>query len=443
MKLKAFSLVIFAGICFVLINFFHAALAVDSPQTKTYTLEDSIAEALEKNWSIRAAAEKLNQAMDVEKQTRADLLPKVKTQYAYTRLDDVSNFESSLGGETAVSSKDNYQWVSSVSQPLFAGFGLISAYRKAKLGIDQAGMELELNKLDLALRVKEAYFNILVVDKTVDVIEKEVESLSSNLEITRHFYDTGMIPVNDLLKAELELANTRQRLVGAENQSKLARSAFNIILARSIDAPVEVEDILKYEPEVVNFQEAVDRAIKMRPEIRVVDIKLKQADQQVKMAKSSYYPAISLNYDYIKEGDEAEVSGSPYHDADRWNAMAVCSWTLWEWGKTYYAVKEKKSAADELVKTRNALADNILLDVKEAKLYLETAEKNIPTTEKAVQQGEENLRVNEEGYRAQVNTLTDVLDAQALLTQARVNYYKALYGHHLARANLLRAMGTY
>ena len=114
-----------------------------------------------------------------------------------------------------------------------------------------------------------------------------------------------------------------------------------------------------------------------------------------------------------------------------------------EWGKTYYSVKEKESAAEELKNTRKALVDNVLLGVKEAKLYLDTAEKNIPTTEKAVLQGEENLRVNEEGYRAQVNTITDVLDAQALLTQARVNYYKALYGHHLAKANLLRAVGTY
>jgi outer membrane protein TolC len=58
-------------------------------------------------------------------------------------------------------------------------------------------------------------------------------------------------------------------------------------------------------------------------------------------------------------------------------------------------------------------------------------------------QGEENLRVNEEGYRAQMNTVTDVLDAQALLTRARVNYFKVLYGYNLARARLTRARGAY
>ncbi|MFC1896784.1 TolC family protein [Thermodesulfobacteriota bacterium] len=443
MKFKLFILFFISGLGLILLGLPHGVLAEESAMARVYTLEESIAQALENNWSLKAVEEKLNQATDLKNQARSDLLPKFQTQYAYTRLDDVTSYESSHGSDYAVGSKDNYQWNNSVTQPLFAGFGLISAYRHAKLGIDQALTEIELNKLDLALKVKEAYFNILIVDKVVEVAQKEVESLSSNLEVSNHFYKTGMIPVNDVLKAELELANARQSLVEAKNQAKMARSAFNIILARPIDEPVDIEDILAYEPETVAFQETVYKAMQLRPEIKLVDIDIQQTQQQVRIARSNYYPFISLNYDYIKEGDEAEVSGGPYHDADRWQAAAICSWTFWDWGKTYYAIREKKSLAEELSKNRKALAENIFLDVKEAKLNMETAEKNIPTTEKAVLQGEENLRVNEEGYRAKVNTITDVLDAQALLTQARVNYYKALYGHNLAKAKLLRAVGTY
>jgi outer membrane protein len=42
-----------------------------------------------------------------------------------------------------------------------------------------------------------------------------------------------------------------------------------------------------------------------------------------------------------------------------------------------------------------------------------------------------------------VTTSTEVLDAQTLLTQARTNYYNAIYNEKLARAKLLRALGTY
>ena len=152
---------------------------------------------------------------------------------------------------------------------------------------------------------------------------------------------------------------------------------------------------------------------------------------------------ISLSYGYIKEGDNPNVSGSMFHDSGRWEAVAICTWTFWEWGKTHYSVREKESLKKELIQTRMSLEDNIRLELKNAVLALETAEKNIPTTKKAVEQGEENLRVNNERYKAQVTTITEVLDAQTLLSQARVNYYKALYSHNLARARLQRALGTY
>jgi outer membrane protein TolC len=58
-----------------------------------------------------------------------------------------------------------------------------------------------------------------------------------------------------------------------------------------------------------------------------------------------------------------------------------------------------------------------------------------------VEQAEENLRVTQERYKAQVTTTTEVLDAQALLTRARLNYYVALIDHHLAKARLQRAVG--
>ena len=105
--------------------------------------------------------------------------------------------------------------------------------------------------------------------------------------------------------------------------------------------------------------------------------------------------------------------------------------------------KEKQAFKRELIQTKMGLQDSIRLELKEATLALDEAGKNIPTTEKAVEQAEENLRVSEERYKAQVTTSTEVLDAQTLLTQARTNHYNAIYDEKLARGKLLRALGTY
>ena len=168
------------------------------------------------------------------------MLPRFSTSYSYTHLGQVNNVP---GTSIEIQPQDNYQWQGTITQPLFTGFALSSAYELAKLGIDLSEMELELEKLDIALKAKEAYFNILKADKAVEVAQSAVEALQSHHKVAKNFYDVGMIPINDLLKAEVELANSEQNLIKAENAAKLSRASFNIVLSKPIDSPVDVQDI--------------------------------------------------------------------------------------------------------------------------------------------------------------------------------------------------------
>lgn len=418
------------------------AVAAEEP-IQVLSLQESIAKALDRSYRLEAVQETLNQAEFVRKQARADFLPKLGTNYSYNRLSEPRTFRSTLepGAEIAVSSQDNYRWSGFARQPVFTGFALISNYRLAELGIDQSELELNLETLDLVLQVKETYFNVLAADKAVEVAEKDVETRTWTVKVARSFFDVGMIPINDVLRAEVELANTEQALVRAKNAASTARARFNTILVRPIGTPVVLEDILTYVPIEGDYDEYVKVALANRPELKILDVNLLQTEQRIRLAKSRYYPEVNLSYEYIKEGDDPSVSGSPFHDANRWEALAVLSWTFWEWGKTYYAAREQESVFRQLIQTKLDVEDSVRFQVKDSVLGLETAEKNIPTTLKAVTQGEENLRVNEERYKAQVTTITELLDAQTLLAEARLNYYRALYDHNLAKARLERAVG--
>jgi outer membrane protein len=409
-----------------------------------YTLQRSISEAMENSYKVKAREERLDEATSVKNQARAGFLPKFSTQYGYTRFDQATLAASPATGLLFYTSRDTYSWITSVNQPLFTGFALLSTYRLAELGIDQSELELTQERLDLALQVKQAYFNVLAADKAVEVGQKDVESRTSNANVARSFYNVGMIPINDLLKAEVELATSQQNLVKAKSGAQVTRAAFNTVLVRPMNEPVELEDILTYTPEKGTYEDYIKIALSDRPEIKILDVNLLQADQQIRLAESKYYPEITLNYQYSKEGNAIDVSGgNPSLNPNAWQVTALLNWTFWDWGKTYYSTKEQESKKKELLRTKADVEDGIRLQVKQALQDLDVAAKNVPTTIKAVEQAEENLRVNEERYKAQVTTITEVLDAQTLLTQARSNYYQALYDDNLARARLERALGTY
>jgi len=409
---------------------------------KVYTLDAGVKEAIENNWSVKAKEEKVSESAYAEKGAKADMLPQVSTSYTYYHLGIVPSIEA-MGFKLEMSDQNNYEWATSIKQPIFTGYALTSAHELAKLGIDQSKMAVELEKLDLALRVKEAYFNILKSDKAVGVEKSAVESLESHLSVAKNFYDVGMIPVNDVLKAEVELANAKHSLIKGENDARLARMSFNVLLSKSVDETFDVEDILVYTPENPDQQQSLEKAMKARPAMKSLDISDEQIDRQITIAKSKYYPEVAASASYSKAGDTPNVSGSNFSLSHQWQVGIGITWTLWDWNKAKSSVRQNETMKTELYKTRKAVEDGIKLEVKKAILDLKEAEEKIPAARKAVEQAEENLRVSEERYKAQVSTSTEVLDAQTLLSQARMNYYSALYDHNLARAGLLRAVGEY
>ena len=426
-------------------------VGADGSEKRVFTLEESISEALINFSSIKVKREAIEGAIAVKNQARSAMLPKFTTTYGYTRLGDPQRLLNVDMGEGfpviprfETNTEENYQWKVSVEQLIFPMHALTEYYRFTKTGVDASKLEFEIEKLNLALRVKDAYFNVLKADKSFDVTKSAVTQLESHVNEARDFFEAGIIPVNDLLKAEVELANTKHSMTKAQNGSKLSRSAFNIILSRPINEPVEVVDILSYEPVELDFSKCADEAFTKRPEMKMIDVNMEGLEKRIRLSKYvNYYPMVKISADYIKAGDSPDVSGSDFHLPESWQATAALSWTFWQWGKSYYSVSEEKSKKRQLIYARSGLKDKIRLEVKEAILDIEEAEKNIPTTKKAVLQAEENLRVSNERYHSQLTTSTEVLDAQTLLTQARLNYYHSLYDYNLAKAKLQRAMGEY
>ena len=215
--------------------------------------------------------------------------------------------------------------------------------------------------------------------------------------------------------------------------------AFNNFLRREINAPVTLVDILDYKPFPLNFEESLEEAFRRRPEIRAADISVDQAKESVKIARSAFFPTVSLSGNYSKNSDEFYLNGDL--KSEKWNINALATFTLWEWGKTYYRVGESKVKVTQAEDAKTQLIEGITLEVKDDYQNMLVAEKNISVAEKSIEQAEENLRLNEERYKYQVATATDVLDAVVLLAQARVNYYSALGGFNIAKAQLERSMG--
>jgi outer membrane protein len=294
---------------------------------------------------------------------------------------------------------------------------------------------------DIILQVKAAYFTILKNEKIKAVALQTVEQVKSHVDVSLAFYEEEMIPKNDLLEAEVRYAQVQQDHIRVDNDVQIAKAHFNTILRRDINAPVEVVDILDYHAETFSLEACVKEALQRRTELKGALLDLEKAQQGVRLAKSKFFPTVSLVANYQRMGDQAELSGNTFEDAESWMVSTILSWDIWQWGKRHYQLGASKAKVAQAVEREKQVVDAVALEVKEAFLNLKEAEKNIFVAETAIEQAEENFRLNQERYNEQMATTTDVLDAQTLLNEAQKNYYNALSDYHIAKAFLERALG--
>jgi outer membrane protein len=413
---------------------------------KPLTLEESIKIAMERSLSLHSAVMGIDGSEFRRKEAITNFLPLWTGQYNFTRYNTPltvgsTSIVTSGGGTitTPLASRDIYNFNTTVNQPLFTGGFNLANYRAAKLGVDLSKENVETVKRDLVLQVRVGYFNILKAEKFLDVAKQTVKQFEAQLEVTKAFFEVGIVPKNDVLQAEVRLANARQSLVRAENDLVAAKSSFNILLRREIDAPFGVVDILAYKPFPMGFEASLEEALRQRPEVKIAQLNINQAKENVKISKSGYFPTISLLGNYNRLSDDPGLDGDMR--SEKWTVQALATFTLWNWGNTAFKVGENKVKVTQAEDSKKQLIESITLEVKNDYLNLLVAEKNIKVAETAIEQAEENLRMNEERYKYQVATQTDVLDAVVLLAQARVNYYGALSDFNVAKAQLERSMG--
>jgi len=251
-----------------------------------------------------------------------------------------------------------------------------------------------------------------------------------------------MSPLNDLLESQVLLASAKQEVVLAKSNLDIVRSYMNVLLRQPIHQPIEIIDMLDYKPFEFALDFCVKTALEKRIELKMADIEIELAEKDILLAKKNYYPTVNLKGSYYRNGTEWDVNGGEgIGDEDTWDVSAVASWDFWDWGKTSYGTREKKSRRSQAMLNRSKIEDSIQFSVTQAYLQMQTSEKNISTVETAIEQAKENVRINEERYKEHVATSTDVLTAQTLLFRTMNNYYRALYDFQIAKSSLYREMG--
>jgi TolC family type I secretion outer membrane protein len=402
------------------------------------TLSEATALALRQQPTIRSAQGSLTAA-----EAR---IPQAKSSY-YPRIDlltgvQVSEFKSSTTNQRT---RDESTFINLQGRQLIYDFGKTAALvDEAKAGSRVAVGELERVRDVVVQNVRQAYFNLLQARRLVGVADAALARSELNLRSARGFFEVGTKPKSDVTQAEVEVANARVDVIRARNLVRFTQTSLANALGLEATVPIEIEDILVYEPVALDPAQLLTEALGNRPELRQFQARLDAARAQLTGARARYLPDITVSGTVGTASDDAVVSTdgvSGVSFADQWSLTAQLSWNLFEGYFTQSRVKETQALLEAARANYEVVELQVRLEVEQAYIAVVEASERIGATDKAIESARENLRLAQGRYDAGVGTILDLTSAQLSLSNAEADGVRALTDYRVGLAVLDRVVG--
>jgi outer membrane protein len=416
-----------------------AAPAPQPPLPDTLDLKTLVQFALENNFTIRQARERIKQQEGVEIQVRSRQIPNVSASGSYTgNSREISTY----------SPQDTNSWGISLQarQVLYAGGGVQSSIRSARLVREAAMFELEGIINQQLLSVRTQFYTVLFAKQRIGVQEENVNLLTQQLKDARNRFDAGTTSNFDVLRAEVALANGQPPLIQARNDFRIAvdqlRQLVGFVAASGSDTtkiPELVGSLDVGQPATFEIAAALATARASRPELKQL-AKLQEAgEQNVKTNRAGYQPEVDLvgGYDVVRN----PFSGLWNKRLEGWVAGVQTSWNIFDGRATAGRVVQAKSQLEQAKLSLASVALAIEVQVRQSDSSLIEAWELVQASSQTVAQAQEALRLANVRYAAGTATQLDVLTSQVALTDARLNQLQAYYGYNVALVAMRQAIG--
>ena len=411
--------------------------------TVDLNLPKTVQMALDYNRDIKNSQYALKKAEYAINQAQAGKKPSVDYTFGAqrSRATDAATYSraaSLMGSANSISNA--FSNGISVNIPLYTGGLVEGQIDVAKLGKTNAQEEILRVEQATKYSAIEGYYGLLAYQELQGVYHEAVDNLQGHLDNVQAQYNVGTKAKVDVLSSDVSLANAKTTAITADNNVAIAESNLNNILGLPLETKLNLADHqLPFDTYNISLQEAMDYAMKYRPEVLQAAIAVQEAERSIDIADAGNKPTVA-----ITGGNDWADNTFPGIDANKrsWKVAAGVTYNFYDGGATKAKVNQAKQDLLVARETEQKTRESVQLQVKQAYLNIRSAAQKVEETQTVVDQARENYRIQNIRYQAGVGINLDVLDAQLNLNQAQVNHIQALYDYNVGIAKLEQVMGV-
>ncbi len=405
------------------------------------SLQQAIDLSIKSSNNLKIAAAKVTDAAAGVREAKERQLPGAAVSASYLRLSSANvNLKTGQNGNGGGSPNVNQALygILNISLPLYAGGKIKYGIESAKYLEQAAILNVENDKEAVVYNAIQAYTNLFKATKTVGVIKENLSTSIQRDSLFSRLEQNGVLARNDLLKAQLTTSNIELSLLDAESNLTIANINMALLLGLPENTIIEVDsNFVKNETVLKPLLDMENLALQNRKDLQALGYQIKAAGTGIKTAKADAYPTLALTGGYIAADIPKLLTitnvvnigvGVQYNIASLW--------------KNNTKLTQATARESEIKASQALLNDGIKLQLnKDYQNYI-LATKKIEVYKKSIVQATENYRITKNKYDNSLVTITDLLEADVSLLQAKLNTTVAQADAALAYNKLLSTTGT-
>jgi outer membrane protein TolC len=416
------------------------------PLTLDQTLERALASApvVDERRSERiAAAAALREA-------RAERLPRLDFDAAYTRFSDIRVF--SVPGRDGTPQvlfpnlPNRGQMHLGLGAPLYAGGRLARSIDAAALQNAAAAQEVRAAQADVLYETTASYWSLATAIESEAVLREALASFEAHLGDAKNRHEQGLAARNEVLAVQVERDRAELRRLEAEHAAARAQAELgwrlelppgqHIDPVEPLEAPLEGRVL-----ETPALEHLLTTALESRPERAAIQARVAAADALIGVQRAARLPQVNANAGFLYANPNFNILPPQPEWEDTWSVSVQLHWNVLDGGRASAAVARAQAQAASARHRLDALDREVQLQVTRSHLELRTARATLPVAERNVEAALENRRVARERYQAGVLPSSERLDAEIALLQAGLELTVSRARVRMALATLERAIG--
>jgi len=323
-----------------------------------------------------------------------------------------------------------------ILQPLSQQYRLGLGVKVLELGRQLEAARLAERRAAVAEQVRKAYYRLLETQSALESVEQSLPLYQETVRIAKVGFRLETVLASQRLKAETEVAKVELEALKLRNPIATQKEALNELMGRPVNTLFRTVGAEQIVEERIDFEEAIQKALSQRPELRQASLRVQQADLDVRMKRSEYIPDVSLALTY---GSAVNFQNAlPQNVA---SAGLFLEWEVFDWGRKKQEMYAKRHTASQARVAEEALDRRIRVEVAQALRQCGETAQRVKVSTLGQQAAREGLREQQSAFGREAVLLKDVLQSQTVLAAADDEQRRALAAYWSARAELKRVLG--